>query len=134
MQKIEWKPDFSVGVQRLDAQHQKIINVINKLIGNPGAFDEAETIDDVLLELTNYVSDHFLLEEHLLEANDYPDLLEHSKKHTAYSEQIASFCQDIIKKKNDPDQLLVFLRKWWVDHILYEDMKYKPFFKSKGVS
>ena len=133
MQKIEWKPEFSVGVQRLDEQHQKIIQVINKLIDNPDVFDAAETIDEVLLELTNYVSAHFLLEEQMLEKNGYPDLLEHSKKHTAYGEKVTAYCLDAIKKNNNPEELLAFLREWWIAHILHEDMHYKEFFNSKGI-
>ena len=133
MKKIEWKPEFSVGVQRLDAQHKKIIAVINRLIDDPDAFQDAETIDEILLQLTNYVSDHFLLEEQLLEEVDYPDLLGHSQKHTAYGNKVADYCKKVLNKSTRPDELLVFLRKWWVDHILFEDMQYKSFFESKGI-
>lgn len=133
MKNIDWKPEYSVGVGRLDKQHQKIIQVINRLIENPNLFDNYEGLNDVLLELTNYVSQHFLLEEQLLEENGYPDLLKHSEKHTAYGVRVAQYCLDTLHEKSNPEELLQFLSKWWIDHILYEDMKYKPFFKSRGV-
>ena len=135
MNKIVWKSEYSVGVARLDEQHKKIIKIINTLIDNPKAHSKSGTINDTLAELTNYVSGHFLLEEQLLEENSYPNLLEHSEKHTAYSDQIAKFCADTMNKNsNIPIELLYFLREWWIEHILYEDMNYKVFLNNEGVT
>ena len=134
MQKIVWKREYSVGVERLDRQHQRIISVINKLIAKPRVFRTSGTIADVLTELNSYVSEHFLLEEQLLQENDYPSLIEHSKKHTEYGERIADFCLKTVQKdKNVPEDLLSYLGEWWIGHILREDMKYKSFFEEKGI-
>lgn len=128
MEKIVWKPEYSVGVERLDRQHQKIISVINNLIAKPRVFRTPGTIADVLVELNGYVSEHFLLEEQLLAEHDYPNLIEHSKKHTEYGERIADFCLKTVEKdKNVPEELLSYLGEWWIGHILHEDMKYKNF-------
>jgi hemerythrin-like metal-binding protein len=134
MEKIIWKREYSVGVERLDRQHQKIISIINKLIAKPRLFVTSGTIADVLAELNSYVSDHFLLEEQLLEENNYPGLIDHSKKHTEYSERVTGFCLKTVENnKNLPEELVSYLGGWWVGHILYEDMKYKSFFEEKGV-
>lgn len=134
MNKIVWKPEYSVGVERLDRQHQKIISVINKLIAKPRVFITSRTIADVLAELNSYTSEHFLLEEQLLEENGYPSLLEHSKKHTEYGDRIADFCLKTVEKnKNVSEELLSYLGEWWIGHILQEDMIYKSFFEEKGI-
>ena len=134
MNKIIWKDEFSVGVDALDQQHKQIIEVINSLIEKPGIFSRHKNVSSALLELTNYVQEHFLLEERLLEENGYPTLLEHSKKHTTYSEKIADLCKESLSGKNEvPKELLNFLSHWWTNHILHEDMQYKEFFKEKGV-
>ena len=118
----------------MDRQHQKIISVINKLIAKPRVFRTSGTIADILTELNSYVSEHFLLEEQLLEENDYPILIEHSKKHTEYGKRIADFCMKTVEKdKNVPEELLSYLSEWWIGHILHEDMKYKSFFEEKGI-
>lgn len=62
------------------------------------------------------------------------DLLSHSKKHDAYSEQITEFCRASLHGKSEvPYELLDFLTNWWNNHILHEDMQYKAFFEAKGV-
>lgn len=134
MKKIVWTPEYSVGVERLDRQHQKIISVINKLIAKPRLFMTSGTIADVLTELNSYVSEHFLLEEQLLEEHGYPRLVEHSRRHTEYGDRIADFCLKTVEKnRNVPEELLGYLGEWWIGHILHEDMKYKRFFEEKGV-
>ena len=134
MKKIVWKDEFSVGVETLDRQHKQIIEIINSLIDKPSIFFRSQNVSSALMDLTNYVSEHFLLEEHLLQENGYPILLEHSKKHTIYSERITGFCKESLDGKSEvPDELMAFLTDWWTNHILHEDMKYKAFFEEKGV-
>ncbi|KHF25605.1 bacteriohemerythrin [Solemya velum gill symbiont] len=134
MKKIIWEDDFSVGVEELDRQHQQIIEIINTLSDKPRLFRRFQNVSSALMELTNYVSEHFLLEEQLLHENGYPNLLEHSKKHTLYSNKIADLCQGSLDGKRDvPTELINFLTDWWINHILHEDMQYKAFFKEKGV-
>ena len=134
MEKIIWKREYSVGVERLDRQHQRIISVINKLIAKPRVLRKSGTIADVLADLNSYVSEHFLLEEQLLEENGYPSLIAHSKKHTEYGERIADFCLRTVEKdQNVPEELLSYLGDWWIGHILHEDMQYKSFFEEKGI-
>ncbi|OOY35776.1 hypothetical protein BOV90_01450 [Solemya velum gill symbiont] len=134
MKKIIWEDDFSVGVEELDRQHQQIIEIINTLSDKPRLFRRFQNVSSALMELTNYVSEHFLLEEQLLHENGYPNLLEHSKKHTLYSNKIADLCQGSLDGKRDvPTELINFLTDWWINHILHEDMQYKAFFKERGV-
>jgi hemerythrin-like metal-binding protein len=134
MEKIIWKPEYSVGVERLDQQHQRIISVINKLIAKPSLFITSRTIAEALSDLNSYVSEHFLLEEKLLGENKYPSLIDHSKKHTEYSQRISDFCLRAVEKDKDVrEELLSYLGEWWIGHILHEDMKYKRFFEGKGI-
>ena len=134
MKKIVWKDEFSVGVEELDRQHKQIIEVINSLVDKPRIFFRSNNVSAALIDLTNYVSEHFLLEERLLQENEYPALIEHSKKHTLYSKRISDFCKESLGRERDiPSELIAFLTDWWTNQILYEDMKYKAFFEEKGI-
>ena len=134
MQKIEWTEKFSVGVHKFDEQHEKLIGMFNQLVENySGSFDK-ELADKILADMTVYAWTHFHEEEQLMEAYGYPDYEGHEEKHRAYKEKVESFCISNLHMEEDlPNQLISFLRDWWIHHILGEDMKYKNFFNEKGL-
>ncbi len=132
---IVWNSSFSVGVAQMDAQHIRIIGLINALDGAPQATVRSEVVSDILNELTKYASEHFRCEEELLEKNGYPDLEEHRKEHRAYWQEVVRLCRDTMGHMDTvPTELMLFLRKWWVEHILNSDMGYRDFFRSRSVS
>ena len=65
IQFIKGKGEFSVGDEKLDSQHHKIIEIINTLYI---AIQEKEssTINSVLSELHEYTKTHFVYEENLM--------------------------------------------------------------------
>ena len=132
MEKIVWEDEFSVGVEELDLQHKKIIKIINLLIDKPRISVKSQKISSALDQLIYYVSEHFLLEEHMLQEKGYQNLIEHSKKHTTYCNKISDFYTDTLNRKDEvPLELLQFLTRWWTNHILHEDMKYKSLFEER---
>ena len=134
IEKIEWNPSFSVGVAFLDEQHRVITGVINELAEHAQVAVGSEVISEVLDRLTHFASIHFKAEEALLAEHDYPDLEAQKSEHLAYRLKIATLCQETVLHKNTvPEDLIRFLRNWWVDHILDSDMKYRSFFAERGV-
>lgn len=130
MEKIIWKDEYSVGHQELDNQHKELIVIINKLLENPDALITSQTISDVLSELTQYVDKHFEYEEQLMKDIDYPDCEAHRNQHIEYHEKIAEILMKAaFERLSAISELLHLLQHWWIDHILQEDMKYKPFLK-----
>jgi hemerythrin-like metal-binding protein len=65
MEQITWTEDFSVGVVRLDEQHKRLIQMINRLIAKPQTTTESEMVSDLLSDMTNYAQKHFAAEEEL---------------------------------------------------------------------
>ncbi len=136
MNKILWTEEFSVGVAEFDQQHKKIIGLINQLIDNQHESVHSELISDTLAEMTEYTFQHFRDEEAYLKQHDYPLLSEHTEYHKAFRLKTANLCDaatmhvDVVPKK-----ILLYLKEWWTQHILAEDMQYKglyaPFAKTK---
>jgi len=134
MERINWHPSFSVGVELFDRQHARIVDMINLLISDPGATVRSETISELLGRLTKYADAHFRAEEKLLEEHGYPDLTRHKAEHKAYRIKIVTLCQDTISNEDSvPVELLTFMTDWWIEHILKTDMQYRPFFTSRDV-
>ncbi len=128
MKEISWDSSFSVGLESIDLQHKEIIKLINTLITNSEATVRSETISEVLTRLTKYAGEHFRSEERLLEKYGYSDIEDHRQEHNAYREKIVRLCVATMAEVNNvPDELLLYLREWWVKHILESDMAYKSF-------
>jgi len=135
MEPVKWSREFSVGVEELDQQHQQLIKMLNLLISaRENINTHSEEISDILQEMTRYAQKHFKTEEKLLKAYDYPDLEEQRMEHRAYRLKTVNFSTaTILGIEAVPEILLAYLFDWWTHHILDEDMKYKSFFKKKGV-
>ena len=134
MEKLIWNNDFSVGVQELDEQHKKIIEIENRLIKAKDVEIDSETLSDILSDLTKYISEHFESEEKLFYKYNYPDYSSHRAQHNLFRKQIAKFCIDAMYYKSTvPIELLTFLEEWWKNHTQGSDMKYKAFFSELGL-
>ena len=134
MERISWDTSFSVGVHSIDEQHKRLINMPNKMIDAPDATVESETISDTLTKMTEYTQEHFEAEEQLMEEYKYPDLPTHREVHRAFQEKAATLCIETMDGKTEvPADILDYLKKWWTQHILVTDMKYKDFFEERGV-
>jgi len=134
MKEINWTDEFSVGVAQLDEQHKKIIELINRLIQEQGLSVHSETLQDALSEMLKYSGQHLRYEEKLLRENNYPDFEDHEKFHEAYMEKVGGFSISAFDADNRvPKEVIEYLKNWWENHILNEDMKYKSFFNDKGI-
>ncbi len=131
---FKWEDSYSVGVRKIDEQHKKLFDLINQL-GNAMITGKGrDIISKLLKELKDYTVYHFTDEEKLMEDNGYPELLSHKDIHKNFVNKIKDF-----EKKNEEGNLSLsvdlfnFLKDWLKGHILGTDMKYKEFFKSKGI-
>lgn len=133
MEIIEWDPSFSVGIERLDEQHKRIIGMINGLASESRATGRSMIITEMLIRLTSFANDHFRAEEDLLEKHGYPDLGRQKEAHSAFCNRLMTFFgEPSHPSESVPKELLRFLHDWWVGHILETDMAYRPFLEARG--
>lgn len=132
MEKIIWDDSFSVGVEVLDQQHRQIVEVINRLLEEPQEGFDADQIARILDDLTKFVHLHFRMEEGLLAQHGYPDLQVQQAEHREFRVELASLCMGSMKNHTVvPINALLYLKEWWVDHILVKDMQYRSFLSSR---
>ncbi len=122
---------YSVNNKTIDAQHKKLINILNKLytlyIG--GDYSQ-EDIADVLSELKDYTVYHFNTEEKLFKEKGYPQIDEHKAIHANFVTEINNFVDSYNKNpKLLTMKIFTFLQKWLKGHILGDDKKYVPWLK-----
>jgi len=134
MEEIIWQETFSVGIPEMDAQHQKLIAMINNLIAEQKNVTAPETIADLLTGMMDYTREHFRAEEYLMAEYGYEEKDRHVKLHEEFIRKTLEFCSATGIGPNILSvALLEYLQKWLIDHILKEDMQYKAFYDSKGI-
>lgn len=121
MQGILWNERFSVGVQAMDAQHKRLIDLINALRGS----DDMGIAFDTIMGMFDYASVHFRDEEQLLRKAGYSELDTQVREHKAFLDQAVAFSKKDLSDPRIGDEIIRYLRSWLLQHILNEDMKYK---------
>lgn len=123
MKKIIWKDEFNTNIDEIDKQHRFLVNRINELIELKIMKEESANLYPILLLLVGYAQFHFEYEENLWAKLEVSDLAEHIEEHKKFSIAIDNFNELYINGTRDiDDELLIFLNRWWTNHILEKDL------------
>ena len=134
MEPIVWTDAYSVGVARVDEQHKRLIDMLNRLAEAAAPSTKSEIVGDILSDMTQYAIEHFRAEEELLERHGYKALESHHEEHRLFRRKTVTFCTAVIGGVEEvSDEMLDFLHDWLQHHILKIDMAYKPFLNGHGV-
>lgn len=134
MEFFKWKDQFSVYIPEMDQQHQKFFSLLNNVhIYNEKQGRDPEFLNGLFRDLVAYVEVHFAEEETLLEKNKFLGLEIQKKQHQYFRDQLAQFRDQHFKGDAIvPQSVLVFLRDWFMRHVLELDKKYGEHFKKLG--
>lgn len=126
---IVWKDSFMVGVHEMDKQHEQFVAYVNEL----HAALESGGVESVLVaihdKLTVYIQSHFAAEEALLNSFNCP-ILDTQKIQHAYFVSELNFMKNLLMDDIQKAQnTLLFLKDWFLHHIMTEDLKYGEFIK-----
>ena len=131
MEKIEWSNDFSVGIRRIDEQHQRLFQIFERLVEIVEGATTSKDVANVLDELVEYAQYHFAAEESLMLEYGYPGYKEHNMEHLKFFEQVANYHFDVtLFDRSVAVDLLDFLYGWLNSHVLGTDLKMKPYFSN----
>jgi len=132
---IVWNDRYSVGVDIFDAQHKRLFALINDVHAAMVTKTTNERIGAIIAELLDYTKKHFGKEEELMKEAAYEGYDEQHTEHARLVEQLLDFKREFDEGRAIVDlKLMGFLKGWLVKHILGTDMKYKGFFREKGLS
>jgi hemerythrin len=130
---MKWDSTLSVGITRIDAQHQKLVGLVNKLHDAMMSGTGVKVVGTVLDELVAYTREHFQFEEQLMQLHGYPDLAVHVVEHSKLTHQTVQLQADVKQGTALTMDVMQFLRDWLTGHILGVDRKYTPFFALRNV-
>jgi len=131
---FNWTPKMSVGIAKIDKEHQGLFDIMNQLHEGMLSGRGNDALRPVLANLAQYTKVHFGDEEALLRLHAYPRYADHLKLHEIFRTEVSELETQV---KSGTVALSVttldFLRDWLSKHILGIDMQYKDFLTSKGV-
>lgn len=131
---IQWTSALSVNVAEIDAQHKKLIGLINDLSEAMSQKKGKEVVEKILKGLIDYTVSHFSAEEKYFAQYRYPAAREHIQEHAAFIKKVGGFREDYAKGRLGLSiEVMYFLRDWLKDHIQGTDKKYSSFFNEKGL-
>lgn len=125
---IAWQDAYALGLATIDTQHRHLFDIVNKIYSLKKNDHLKEDIKTVLIELNDYMREHFDDEEQYMRQIGYPDLEAHRLLHAHIIEQLTQFVKtpnhrlDILRTK-----MRVMAKRILIDHIIDEDMKIKRY-------
>jgi hemerythrin len=127
---VKWDDRYSVGIQLIDSQHQRLIEMTNELYNAclEGTEAAANNFRSAIRGMVDYVKYHFSAEEKLLESAKYPGAAGHKREHEGFVLKVLQDVRDFEEgKKFVPNIFVRYLRDWILAHIAVEDKKYAEY-------
>lgn len=121
-----WNDFYKLDIKLIDDQHKVFFEIYDDIIDR----NELQSTDDELINFINklfdYTKTHFKTEEALMERANYAGLEEQKRQHRFFIDRMSAL-KLAYNHKNVTlySQLLVFIRKWFLSHILQLDSQYK---------
>jgi hemerythrin len=125
MELFKWYKSYSVNNEELDIHHKTLCNIINKLYGNCFVNDQPNCLEPIVEELVSYSNYHFSAEEQHMRNIGYKDIEKQISEHNIFKHKTLQL-QHVVNK-NDIEltkELIVFLGKWFLHHVIEEDKKF----------
>jgi hemerythrin-like metal-binding protein len=116
---MEWTERFATGVTPIDNDHKVLISLLNKIYIEQRANNPNDAFLHILEDLVSYTSSHFIREEAVMKACDYPDIELHRKAHKALLIQLSEHIE-LARSKLTSEQkynIVKLLHDWLVNHL-----------------
>ncbi|KLU65558.1 MULTISPECIES: hemerythrin family protein [Desulfosporosinus] len=124
---LEWKEEYSIGVEQIDEQHRHLFEIGNKiydLLENYLYVDKYDRIVSIIQELKDYTKYHFQAEEDYMIELKYPRYFSQKVEHDDFIQKIEGVDLESLDRDQDKHirEILTFVFDWVLEHILKKDM------------
>ncbi len=118
--------DCLIGVPEIDEEHKRLFELISEVDAAVKAdADSLSTAMALIVELKQYAVNHFAHEEAYMEQIHDPELDRQKKEHAAFVEKVNAYSLANVTDASAKEtilELLEFLSKWLMSHILGSDI------------
>ena len=127
-----WKDTYKLEQDMIDEEHKRLFQIALKALKYNNDSDLKVHVRQIIIDLNNYMKEHFDHEEDFMKSIGYPELEEHILKHQKIINQINELINGIASMSliEFEKALLTYIDIWLVNHIVFEDKKIMCYYKS----
>ena len=130
---MTWRPELEVGQENMDAEHRALVDALNQLHDAMAEGRGRAEVNRTLAFLRDYAVRHFTSEEELMVRHGFPEAASHFAEHADLISRVSSFLADHRSGRvQSPEEILAFLERWLLDHILVQDRELGAFLARQG--
>ncbi|MDG3064305.1 bacteriohemerythrin [Thauera mechernichensis] len=120
-----WHSNFDTGIAGIDAQHRRLVELLNRLAGKVALSATVDSMLQVFDALADYAVQHFEYEEAVWHdcLADEPAEAQHRETHQSFVEEVCRLRGELAASRVDAvaSETLEFLVRWLAAHILQAD-------------
>ncbi len=129
-----WDESYSVKVNLIDRQHQKLFGIVNSYHDAVKDGKSAPALFKLLDSLAEYATVHFSTEERYFAQFNYEDTEAHKHEHKVLTAKIMDLKSKVkVGIDVEEDEVSKFLQIWLEAHIKGTDNKYIDCFNKNGL-
>lgn len=122
---FEWdQAKYGLDVREMDAEHQKLISLMNGLHALHERKATAAELGKALGEFAAYTVKHFADEEAYMAKIGFPELRVHAGVHKSLLARVTEYADEFKRTGKLTDAFFMFLKTWLKAHICGVDTKY----------
>lgn len=129
-----WLSDYAIGVQEVDAEHQGLFSLAEKLHRGILLQQDQQIVGPLLLDLIDYTCCHFAHEEQLMQRIGYPHYADHCLQHQdLQSRAVAMQERYSAGETGMAIELLQFVVDWLKCHTMTSDRRIGSYMRKYGL-
>lgn len=121
---IEWKKEYEIGVESIDAEHKSIIDEFEKLYEKMRVGEGHQIYGELVAFLEDYVNTHLEHEEAYQREVAYTGYEAHKAKHDEFRLIVEELKTNSLDQVSNLELIRInqIMKDWLINHILEEDM------------
>jgi len=117
MSLLQWKPEYSVGIQSMDDEHREMIELINATYEKLSSDASVDQVEEYLGEILSTISMHFALEERIMQKAGYDEYQAHKDDHEVLLDRLRDLMDDFfVDPASGAMRLEQGLSDWFAGH------------------
>ncbi len=119
---LQWKSQYSVGIEAVDHEHRELIDLINRIYDRIAGEGDQAAVTVLFGDLLKGITSHFALEEQFMRAHHYDQLRQHKADHERLIDDIRDIMDDFeATAVVDGETLAKRLDQWFSRHFETHD-------------